>query len=301
MQQNQRDFLDAVKPFAREGVRMSELTSFQIGGVAFAFAEPKNKEELLFLLRTAKAFGIEPFLMGNGTNLLISDEGLDRLVIRIGEGFSYTKKTPSGMEAGAGTSLRALSHAAAEAGLSGMEWACGIPGTVGGAVAMNAGAYSGEVKDVISRVDFVENGEFFSVKPQQGDFGYRKSAYSAPARIVLAAEFALTEDNCNAVFSRIEDFTRRREEKQPLEYPSAGSVFKRPAGHYTGALIEAAGMKGASLGGAQVSEKHAGFIINRGGATFKDVLGLIRLVQKRVYETSGVTLETEIKTIGTLD
>ena len=301
MQQNRRDFLDAVQPFAREGVRMSELTSFQIGGAAFAFAEPKNKEELLFLLKTAKAFGIEPFLMGNGTNLLVSDEGLDKLVIRIGEGFSYTKKTHYGMEAGAGTSLRALSHAAAEAGLSGMEWACGIPGTVGGAVAMNAGAYNGEVKDVISRVDFVENGEFFSVKPQQGDFAYRKSAYTAPTRIVLEAEFALTEDDFTAVFSRIEDFTRRREEKQPLEYPSAGSVFKRPSGHYTGALIEAAGMKGASLGGAQVSEKHAGFIINRGGATFKDVLGLIRLVQKRVYETSGVTLETEIKTIGTLD
>ncbi len=301
MEQNRRAFLDAVKPYAREHVLMSELTSFQIGGPAFAVAEPKNKEELLLLLKTAKAFGIEPFLMGNGTNLLVSDAGLDKLVIRIGEAFSYTKRTLSGMETGAGTPLRILSHAAAEFGLSGIEWACGIPGTVGGAVAMNAGAYNGEVKDVVCRVDFIEDGEFFSAVPKTGDFAYRKSAYAAPSRIVLAAEFALRADDSAAVFSRIEDFTRRREEKQPLEYPSAGSVFKRPTGHYTGALIEAAGMKGASLGGAQVSEKHAGFIINRGGATFKDVIGLIRLVQKRVYETSGITLETEIKTIGTLD
>ncbi|MCE5235225.1 MAG: UDP-N-acetylmuramate dehydrogenase [Eubacteriales bacterium] len=299
MQANKKELIRRLKPLGvREGVRMSELTSFRIGGPAFALAEPSTREELLTILGAAKACDVEVFLMGNGTNLLVSDEGLDKLVVRIGEGFSCMKRTTSGMEAGAGTLISAFSRFAAAEGLRGIEWASGIPGSVGGAVAMNAGAYGGEIKDALCRVDYLENGEFFSVQPKPGDFSYRKSAFSGPGRVVVAAEFALTCDESAEVFARIDDFTRRRAEKQPLEYPSAGSVFKRPEGHFTGALIEAAGMKGMRLGGAQVSEKHAGFIVNAGGATFKDVLGLIRAVQARVFETSGITLETEIKIIG---
>jgi UDP-N-acetylmuramate dehydrogenase len=298
MQFNKTELFDRLAPLnVREDMEMRALTSFRIGGRALAFVEPKTREELLLALNAAKDCGIKPFLMGNGTNLLINDSGLNRLVIRIGEAFSYARRTDVGMEAGAGTLLSELCRTAAGLGLSGIEWASGIPGSVGGALAMNAGAYNGEIKDYVYRVDYLENGEFFSVRPNAGDFSYRKSAYAAPNRTVLAAEFALTSDDSAAIFARIDDFSRRRAEKQPLEYPSAGSVFKRPAGHYSGALIEAAGMRGARNGGAQVSEKHAGFIINTGGATFQDVLGLIRMVQKRVYESSGVTLETEIKII----
>ncbi len=298
MQSNKTELFKRLAPLnVREDAEMRELTSFHIGGRALAFVEPKTRDELLLALNAAKDCGIKPFFMGNGTNLLISDDGLDQLVIRIGEAFSYVRKTDAGMEAGAGTLLSELCRLAAGEGLKGIEWASGVPGSVGGALAMNAGAYNGEIKDYVCRVDYLENGEFFSVRPKIGDFSYRKSAYAAPSRIVLAAEFALTNDDSAAIFARIDDFSRRRAEKQPLEYPSAGSVFKRPEGHYTGALIEASGMKGAKNGGAQVSEKHAGFIINTGGATFSDVLGLIRMVQKRVYESSGVTLETEIKII----
>lgn len=298
MQSNLIKLLKRLAPLnVREDMEMRALTSIRIGGRALAFVEPKTLEELLLALNAARDCDIKPFLMGNGTNLLISDSGLNRLVIRIGEAFSYARKTEAGIEAGAGMLLSDLCRTAATLGMAGIEWASGIPGSVGGALAMNAGAYNGEIKDYVCRVDYMENGEFFSVRPNVDDFSYRKSAYAAPNRIVLAAEIALTSDDSAAIFARIDDFSRRRAEKQPLEYPSAGSVFKRPVGHYAGALIESAGMKGAKNGGAQVSEKHAGFIINTGDATFQDVLGLIRMVQKRVYETSGVTLETEIKII----
>ncbi len=302
MQKKHKELLKLLGPLgARENVPMSGLTSFCIGGPARVFVEPKTKEELALCVSAAEETCVSYFIMGNGTNLLVSDEGLDALVIRVGESFSHIKKTEAGMEAGAGARIGALSRAAAAEGLSGLEWASGIPGFVGGAVAMNAGAYTGEMKDHLCRVDYMEHGEFYSVKPENGDFSYRKSAFSAPERVVVAAEFALLPGDSAEIFKRIDEFTKRREEKQPLEFPSAGSVFKRPQGHFTGALIEAAGLKGASVGGAQVSEKHAGFIINKGGATCADVISLIKLVQKRVFETSGVLLETEIKAIGRSD
>lgn len=179
----------------------------------------------------------------------------------------------------------------------GLEWAAGIPGTVGGAVAMNAGAYGGEIKQVLTKVEYIEDGAVCSVEPEDSDLGYRFSRFAAPERIVLSAEFSLSPDD-GMTKERMKDYSERRRAKQPLTYPSAGSTFKRPAGYYAGALIEQADLKGVSVGGAKVSTLHAGFIINKGGATSEDVKRLIELVQERVYENSGVTLETEVKFIG---
>ncbi len=278
---------------------MSRLTSFRTGGRAALFLNAASAGEIIEATKQAKRTGVPYYIIGNGTNLLVSDKGLDALVVRVGEGMGEIRADGAVFEAGAGAPLSAFAKATVEAGCGGLEWAAGIPGSVGGAVAMNAGAYGGEIAGVLRDVTFIEDGEVRRLAARPEDMGYRRSAFRAPGRIVLGANFALQTDAGAA--QRMREYTRVRREKQPLNYPSAGSTFKRPQGHFAGGLIEAANLKGTRVGGAMVSELHAGFIINAGGATSADVYHLIRLVQQRVFESSGVQLETEVMLLGDFD
>ena len=228
---------------------------------------------------------------------MISDKGLDAIVVRIGEKMANVERSGRTIIAGAGASYAAMAKQSVQWGLMGLEWAAGIPGTVGGAVAMNAGAYGGETADALKTVTYAENGAIIKETVDKTAFGYRLSPYCAPERIVIEAEFELNDDDGGA-YERMTDYNKRRREKQPVNYPSAGSVFKRPEGHFAGALIEQAGLKGTRIGGAEVSTLHAGFIVNAGGATSRNVYELIRLVQQKVKEHSGVQLETEVKLLG---
>ena len=280
-----------------EHADMRSHTTFKAGGKARLLALPKNEEELVLCLDEAKKYGVPVYVMGNGSNLLVRDGGYQGLIVKIAEGFADFRMEGNTLIAGAGAMMSAVSKTAVNQGLMGLEWAAGIPGSVGGAVAMNAGAYGGEIKQVLKRVRAVENGEVREFIVKDEELGYRKSAYCAPERIVLCAEFELTPDDGGAR-ERMADYSARRREKQPLSCPSAGSTFKRPEGHFAGALIEQAGLKGMRVGGAEVSTLHAGFIINIGGATASDITGLIALVQERVFAHSGVRLEPEVKIIG---
>lgn len=285
---------------AEERIPLAKHTSFRIGGPADLLFAPQSREELRFALEQAKALGVPVALMGNGTNLLVRDGGVEGLVLKLGPGFSAIQPLGEGrITAQAGALLSSLANEAAAQGLMGLEWAAGIPGSVGGALAMNAGAYGGEIKDVLTSIEYwdMETGEMIERPPADGELGYRESAFSWPRRIALSATVSLAPDDGH-MLERMRDYSRRRREKQPLQYPSGGSTFKRPQGHFAGALIEGAGLKGTAVGGAQVSRLHAGFIINRGGATCQDVLDLIALVQRRVWEHSGVKLEPEIRVIG---
>lgn len=276
---------------------MRRYTTFKAGGRARILAQPRSEEELIRCLEEAKRLEIPCCVMGNGSNLLVRDGGFPGLMIKIGQSFSEIGVEGSILRAGAGALLAAAAKAALQAGIMGLEWAAGIPGSVGGAVAMNAGAYGGEIKQALKRVRAVENGAVREFTVKQDELDYRRSAYSAPERIVLCAEFELQPDDGGAG-ARMADYAARRREKQPLSLPSAGSTFKRPAGHFAGALIEQAGLKGLRVGGAEVSRLHAGFIVNAGGATAADITELIRLVQRRVYEHSGVVLEPEVRIVG---
>ena len=284
---------------ARTDVAMSGYTSFRVGGNAATFFEPRSIQELVSALTAAQECGAPCFIMGNGTNLLISDSGIDALVIRLCEGFSGVERTDNVFTVRAGSLLSAFARSTVELGFGGLEWAAGIPGSVGGAAAMNAGAYGGEIKQVLSRITYLENGRLVTEIPPAESLGYRHSVYCAPDRIVVEAEFTLQADS--GARGRMEEYSKLRREKQPLAYPRAGSTFKRPEGHFAGALIEGAGLKGRRAGGAQVSELHAGFIINTGGATARDVYSLIRIVIDEVYQSSGVMLEPEVKLIGEFD
>ncbi len=279
---------------------MSRHTSFRVGGPAKRMAFPEKGEQLVLLLETARDLGARPLVIGNGTNLLAPDEGLDRLVIdtsgmcrlEAGEG-------PRIVTAEAGVPLARLADFACKQGLTGLEFAHGIPGTVGGGVCMNAGAYDGEMKGVIQSVTvlFPEEG-IKTLSNEEMDFGYRHSLLSDhPDAVVLRADFALTPGDEAAIREKMRQLMARRKASQPLEYPSAGSTFKRPAGYYAGTLIDQCGLKGLTVGGAQVSEKHAGFVINTGGATCADVLAVIRQVQERVLAEKGVRLEPEVRII----
>ena len=279
---------------------MSRYTSFRTGGCAALLLDVHSREELIGAYEQALRLDISCYIIGNGTNLLISDKGLDALVIRIGEGMNSMRECDEGFEAEAGLSLAVFSKMTVEKGYAGLEWAAGIPGTIGGAVAMNAGAYGGEISNVLREATVFENGVVRRIAVQPGDMGYRKSALRAPERIVFSACFKLAKDDGSAL-ARMKEYSKARREKQPLSFPSAGSTFKRPEGHFAGKLIEEAGLKGVSIGGAQVSEQHAGFLINAGGATSADVFALVRLVQQKVLENSGVRLETEVLLLGDFD
>ena len=261
---------------------MAAHTTFRIGGPARRFARPRRPEELTALLELAGERRWPVLLVGNGSNLLVSDRGLDRLVIHTGalERIARTGETV----------LRA--------GLTGLEFAHGIPGSLGGAVCMNAGAYGGEMRQVVTRVWAWFPGEGTAVLgPEELDFGYRHSVFSGKLGAVLEAEVTLAPGDPEAIRGTMEDLSRRRREKQPLELPSAGSTFKRPEGPFAGTLIQQCGLKGLRVGGAQVSPKHAGFVVNTGGATCADVCALIELVRARVREETGVDLEPEIKIV----
>lgn len=278
---------------------LKEHTSFKIGGSAELYVCPNNLMELITVLNILKENGVPYFLLGAGSNLLIGDGGVRGAVIKLGEGFDYAHAKGDYILAGAGVSLAKLSAEAKNAELTGLEFASGIPGSLGGAIFMNAGAYGGEMKDVIKEVSYIDNdGSVKTVSGAECDFGYRKSMFSDGGKIIISAKLTLNKGNKEEIITAMRDLNARRKEKQPLEYPSAGSTFKRPEGHFAGALIEEAGLKGYTVGGAQVSEKHAGFVINKGGATAKDVMDLIAYVQKTVLEKSGVELEPEVKIIG---
>lgn len=278
---------------------LKEHTSFKIGGAAELYVCPNNLMELINVLAILKENDIPFFLLGAGSNLLISDKGVSGAVIKLGDGFDYAHAKDDYILAGASVSLAKLSAEAKNAELAGLEFASGIPGSLGGAIYMNAGAYGGEMKDVIAEVSFIDSdGVVKTITGAECGFGYRKSIFSEGTKIIISAKFTLKKGNKDEIVATMRDLNNRRKEKQPLEYPSAGSTFKRPEGYFAGALVEEAGLKGFSVGGAQVSEKHAGFVINTGNATSKDVCDLISHVQKTVKEKSGVDLEPEVKIIG---
>ncbi len=275
-------------------------TTFKTGGPAELFVIPGNENELRDTICLCDEIGIDLFILGKGSNLLVSDDGIkNKAVIFIGEGFDYIKEIDENtFEAGAGASVASVCKYALSKSLTGLEFAYGIPGSVGGAAFMNAGAYGGEVKDVIKSCNH------FSLKGEKGifsgealDFSYRHSVYSKGGYVITSVVFCLEKGKKDDIEAAMLDFITRRKDKQPLEYPSAGSVFKRPEGYFAGALIEQSGLKGKRIGGAMVSEKHAGFIINYDNATTADVINLIRFCQQTVKEKFSVDLETEIKFI----
>lgn len=277
---------------------MAKHTSFRIGGPAKRMAFPEQGEQLVLLLSMARECGARPLVIGNGSNLLVPDEGLDRLIIATGRMQKLEiQGEPKHMVAAAGVPLAKLADYACKLGLSGLEFAHGIPGTVGGGLYMNAGAYGGEMSQVVlgASVLLPEEGlKHLSV--EELDFGYRRSFLSDHSdAVVLYVQFRLTPGSPEAIRETMRNLMARRKASQPLEWPSGGSTFKRPEGHFAGTLIDQCGLKGLTVGGAQVSEKHAGFLINRGGATCADVKALIRQVQELVFEKTGVQLEPEVK------
>lgn len=275
---------------------MSAHTSFRIGGPADLFVSATS-EQAAAVMTLCRQASVPLMLIGNGSNLLISDEGIRGVVLQLSP--EEIQLDEEYIAASAGVSLGKLCLSAHEHGLSGLEFAYGIPGSVGGGVYMNAGAYGGELADVLVDVTALDdNGKTVVLTKDELKLGYRHSLFMEQPLTVLKATFRLKADDPGAIRARMDDYLSRRKEKQPLEYPSGGSFFKRPPGHFAGALIEQCGLKGLAVGGAQVSEKHAGFIINRGDATCADVLQLCSLVQKKVLEVYGVQLEREVQYIG---
>lgn len=280
---------------------MSRHTFFRIGGPARRMAYPDSEAQLAALLEAAEGFGIEPLVIGNGSNLLVADAGLDRLVIDTSAAMNEMEEGEEGrISAGAGVVLARLADYACRLSLTGLEFAHGIPGTLGGAVCMNAGAYGGEMSHVLESARVYIPGEGVkTLSLPELKLGYRESIFiDNPRLVVLGATVRLQKGDPESIREQMRDLMARRKASQPLEYPSAGSTFKRPAGHFAGALIEGSGLKGFTVGGAQVSEKHAGFVINLGGATCADVTELIRRVQEIVFEKTGVRLEPEVRIIG---
>jgi UDP-N-acetylmuramate dehydrogenase len=284
----------------KENEPLSAHTSFKIGGPADLFIEADSETQLIATIKILKENNVKYFLLGNGSNLLVSDDGFRGAIINlIGDFTKIEKISDDEIFCGAGAKLSSLCNFALLNNLSGLEFAFGIPGSAGGAVFMNAGAYGGEMKDVITKAYHItDNLEKSSFSIDELNLGYRHSIYSENDYIITGVTVKLNPDKKENIKAKMDDFLGRRKSKQPLEYPSAGSVFKRPEGYFAGALIEGCNLKGFSIGGAQVSEKHAGFIINRGGATAKDVLNLVDYIKEKVLEKDGVTLECEIKTLG---
>ncbi len=279
---------------------MNLHTSFRIGGNADCFCEVKTVEALKNIIAACKKYNTDYFIIGLGSNLLVSDNGIKGVVIKLSGEFDEIEQTGKNtIRCGAGVSLAAVCVYAKNNSLGGAEFAWGIPGSVGGAVYMNAGAYGGEIKDIVVSSRYLdENGEIKERKGKEHDFSYRHSAYSDSRNIILDVTFELSEKNKNEIFFLMQDTMEKRKKKQPLNRPSAGSVFKRPEGYYAAALIEQCGLKGVSIGGAQVSEKHSGFIVNNGGATAKDVKELIDHIKSVVKSKTGVDLHCEIKYVG---
>ena len=282
-----------------ENEPMSRHTTFRIGGPARWMLRPRNTDQAAAILRLCHAHGIRPFFLGNGSNLLVSDRGYDAVVVDTSGLERMSVEGENAIYADSGVPLSRLAGFAADQGLAGLEFASGIPGSVGGAVRMNAGAYGGELCQVLERVDYLDQtGALHTAKPEDCGFSYRRSIFGQTPWLITGALFALTPGDTDEIRGRMAQLNRQRREKQPLEYPSAGSTFKRPQEYFAAALIEECGLKGLSVGGAQVSEKHSGFVINRGDATCADVLALMEKVQAKVMERTGVLLEPEVEILG---
>lgn len=277
---------------------MSRHTTFKIGGNADIFVKVKNETELKTVLDLISEYNAPYFILGKGSNLLVSDKGIEGVVISL-DGIDNIKIDGDTVVCGAGASLRSLCIAAQKASLSGLEFAYGIPGTVGGALYMNAGAYGGEMSQVVVSAIAVDcNGNVQNLNLSEMNLGYRTSVFKNTDLIITSVTFKLKQGNAGEIKAAMDDIFARRKDKQPLEYPSAGSTFKRPEGYFAGALIEKNNLKGVSVGGAQVSEKHAGFVINTGNATCCDVLSLIEKVQNTIKAADGVDLEPEVIFVG---
>lgn len=279
-----------------KNVGMADKTTFKTGGNADIFVTPTTLKELKDVVKCLYENHCPYYVLGNGSNILVSDKGLRRPVINIGMMKSEIGIFENCMRVSAGEMLSAAARTAMQNSLSGMEFASGIPGSVGGALIMNAGAYGGEMKQITEAVSYIDPaGEEHVASNGEMEFSYRRSALSDTGCIITGAVLRLTDGDKDEIGEKMRSLAKQRREKQPLEYPSAGSTFKRPEGYFAGTLIKQTGLKGYAIGGAQVSEKHAGFIINRGGATTADILALISHVQNAVFEKHGVALEPEVK------
>lgn len=284
---------------ARFDAPMAERTTFRIGGPVDCLVEPRTVEEVRAALGACSRCGAPVRVMGLGSDVLVADGGLRCVVVRIAENLSQVEVRGDVLEVEAGASNAAVAQRACAEGLAGYEFACGIPGTVGGAAIMNAGAYGGEFKDVAESVRcLTPAGELVEVAAEEAAWSYRHSMMDEAGYVVVGATLHLVRDDPAAIQARMDDLARRREEKQPLDMPSAGSTFKRPEGHFVGQLVQEAGLRGYRVGGAQVSEKHTGFVVNAGGATAEDVRRLIADVQAKVREHAGVELEPEVRMWG---
>ena len=282
-----------------ENEPMKNHTSFRVGGNARYLVQPSCESEAIGLIELLRKRGEKFFVMGNGSNLLVSDKGYDGVIVKIAKNLSEIQVEGETIKAQGGALLSAVAAAALENELEGFEFASGIPGTIGGALAMNAGAYGGEIRDVIVEADVLSaDGRHLTLSRDEMELGYRTSAISRDGYIVLGALLRLKKGCREDIKNRMAELTKMRKDKQPLNFPSAGSTFKRPEGHFAGKLISDAGLKGYSIGGACVSEKHAGFIVNNNDATDGDVFKLIEYVREKVFEEFGVSLENEVKLLG---
>ena len=279
------------------GAPLKEHIAFKVGGPCYALVLPDCPEEITAVIDWCSENERGFWILGNGTNVIAPDEGYEGVVIKIGESFNRITVEGTTVRAQAGALMSSLSNKVCEEGLSGLEFAGGIPGSVGGGTVMNAGAYGGELKNTITKVRALKDGKILEIPADDCEFGYRKSIFQSGDYVVLEAEFELEKGEKEVIRAEIDELNRRRREKQPLNYPSAGSTFKRPEGHFAGRLIEDCGLKGLSVGGAAVSDMHAGFVINKGGATASDILSLIELIRNTVFDRFGVKLEPEVRII----
>ena len=283
-----------------EDAPMQAYTSFKAGGKAALLVVPQDIVQLQHAMQVIAKEKVPYFIMGNGTNLLVRDRGYSGIIVKIGSALSGIQVDGSMIEAQAGALLKDVADKALQVSLTGFEFASGIPGSIGGAAFMNAGAYDGEMKRVVEKVQVLskDGSRVYSLNAEEMEYGYRKSILMERNEIVLSATMRLAAGHRDEIALKMEDLNTRRRQKQPQNYPSAGSFFKRPPGNYAGTLIQTSGLKGTSVGGAMVSDLHAGFIINTGGATASDITALMKLVQDRVFADAGVRLEPEIRIIG---
>ncbi len=278
---------------------LASYTTFRVGGPAEVLVTAENREQLSRILHYLNLIGLPYFILGNGSNLLVSDRGYRGVVLRLAGEFEQVRTDGNRIVAGAAALLSRAARAAVENGLAGMEFAAGIPGSIGGGVRMNAGAYGGEMRDIVESVEVMcPDGSILELDNATMEFGYRSSVLKNRSFVVLSVTMKLAEGDREAIQSRMNELAAARRDKQPLEFPSAGSTFKRPEGHFAGKLIMDAGLRGFRIGGAQVSEKHCGFVVNCGGATAADVVDVIRHVTETVQDKFGVHLETEVIFLG---
>lgn len=278
---------------------MSNHTTFRVGGAADFFVCPSSIQQIQDVIALAKQYNVPYFIMGNGSNLLVADDGFRGIVIQIHRNFNTVECDGTTITAMTGATLAMTASNARQCNLTGFEFAAGIPGTIGGAISMNAGAYGGEMKDVVQRVTVLDqDGAVIELAKEELELGYRTSVISKKGYIALTVTLALQPGDGEAIQAKMDEYAYARKSKQPLEYPSAGSTFKRPVGYFAGKLIQDAGLRGYRVGDAQISEKHCGFVINCGDATAADILQLIHDVQSKIYDMFQVRLETEVRMLG---